>query len=72
MDTYVLNALEGKVNVDLDQGEIILPKIFNEYRLDFGGDDQILQFVFLHIEEEYDFEDILAKVSNGSILIKYE
>ena len=72
MDLYVLNALEGKVNVDLDQGEIILPKVFQDYRADFGGDDQILQFVFFHIEEEFDCEDVIDKVSNGSIIIKYE
>lgn len=28
IDTYVYNALEGKVNIDIDQGEIILPKVF--------------------------------------------
>lgn len=52
--------INAKASVDIDQSEICLPKVLQDYKTDFGGtDEQILQFAFRYFEEEYDFDEIL-------------
>jgi hypothetical protein len=47
--------------------------VLEEYKADFGTtEDNILEFVFHYLEEEYDDEEIKKQVQNKTILIKYE
>ena len=65
--------INAKASIDIDQPEICLPKVLEDYKTDFGGtDEQVLQFVFRYFEEEYDFDDILRQHKNNNLLVKYE
>jgi len=47
----VSETINAKVVIDVAQGEITVPKIFQTYRNDFGGSDEsILKFVFKYLE----------------------
>jgi len=55
LEQYVSEMVNAKVNIDMDQGEISLPKVLEDYKPDFGGSDRlVLQFVFRYLEEDYD------------------
>ena len=73
LDQFVSEILNAKVVIDMDQGEITLPVVLEEYKADFGTtEDKILEFVFHYLEEEYDDEEIKKQVQNNTIIIKYE
>lgn len=40
LDEFVTLLVNHKVNIDLDQGEITLPKIVQTYFNDFGGTEE--------------------------------
>ena len=68
--TEIINA---KVNIDIDHFEITLPKVFDVYKSDFGGnEDSFLQFIFRYVDEEHDYDEILQQVKSKNVLIKYE
>jgi hypothetical protein len=63
LDQFVSEILNAKVVIDMDQGEITLPQVLEEYKADFGTtEDNILEFVFHYLEEEYDDEEIKKQV----------
>lgn len=51
--------VERNINIDLDQNEITLPKVFQKYAGDFDGLDHIVQFVLRYVETESDEEQII-------------
>jgi NIMA (never in mitosis gene a)-related kinase len=76
LDSFVLEILNAKVNVDTIQGEITLPKLLNTYKYDFcnGADEGMLRFVFRYyhhpdIEDEQIIKDVCNK---KTMIIRYE
>ena len=39
LESFVSEMINAKVNIDMDNGEIILPKVLAEYRSDFAGSE---------------------------------
>jgi hypothetical protein len=73
LDQFVSEIINAKVEIDIDQGEISLPQVLDDYKADFGNtEDNILAFVFHYLEEQYEFDAILKQVQNKTIIIKYE
>ena len=53
LENFAINVLESKVEVNLENGEIILPKVLQVYAADFeGGERQILQFILRYTEHQ--------------------
>ena len=60
LDQFVSEIINAKVEIDIDQGEISLPQVLDDYKADFGNtEDNILAFVFHYLEEQYEFDTIL-------------
>lgn len=55
LNNYVSSILETKINIDLDQNKIEVPKVFQDYAMDFGySEEQILDFVLQYTETTHD------------------
>lgn len=75
LDSFVSELLNDKVNIDSMQGEIVLPKLMQTYREDFGGSDEsLLRFVFKYYSAEEVDEDLVIKevCHRKSMMIRYE
>ena len=75
LDSFVADVLNEKVSIDLVQGEMLLPKILQTYRDDFGNsDEEIIKFVFRYYKSsEVDEETVIRDVcQRKSLLIRYE
>ena len=47
IESFISAIINLKVQVDLNQGEIVLPKVLETYSLDFGAtEESILRFVY--------------------------
>ena len=51
--------MERNINIDLDQNEITLPKMFQKYAADFDGVDHIMQFVLRYVQTESDESTVI-------------
>lgn len=73
LNNFVSSILETKIDIDLDQNKISVPKIFKDYAVDFEhSEEQILEFVLQFTETEHDASQILDMVKARQVLIKYE
>lgn len=73
LNTFVTSILETKVNIDLDQHEVCIPKLFQDYMADFNhSEENVLEFIFGYIELEHESEHILELVKAKQVIIKYE
>ena len=73
LEQFVQEIIEAKVEIDLDEGEITLPKVLETYKSDFGStDESILQFVFRYLEDDNDYETVLSKVQSKNVIIQYK
>ena len=72
LENFAINVLESKVEVNLENGEIILPKVLQVYAADFeGGERQILQFILRYTEQQLDIASIVERVKEKTIVLKY-
>ena len=57
---FVGEFLNEKVKIDLEEKEIILPHIMDEYRKDFGDgtDVDLVSFVLPYLDQKFDSEDL--------------
>ena len=47
LHTFVNEIIGANVTIDLMQGEVVLPKCIQNYKDDFGGNDEnVLRFIF--------------------------
>jgi hypothetical protein len=40
LNNFVVEILNEKINIDVNSGEIVLPKMMNLYKEDFGGNEE--------------------------------
>mmetsp|Transcript_22923 Transcript_22923/g.22229 ORF Transcript_22923/g.22229 Transcript_22923/m.22229 type:complete len:108 (+) Transcript_22923:73-396(+) len=75
LDSFVSDIINEKVSIDMMQGEMVLPKLFQSYREDFGSTDEgVLKFVFKYYKgTDVDEEQVIREVcQRKSMLIRYE
>lgn len=59
LDSFVEEAINCKVNIDLVQGGFTLPLVMQSYRSDFGGTDKaLLTFVYSYLKDEHEEVDL--------------
>ena len=75
LEQFVSEIINAKVSIDTLQGEIVLPKLMQTYKEDFGGSDQnILEFVFRFFDSPpLDLEAAIQEVCiKKRMFIRYE
>lgn len=67
--------INEKVIINVQTSEIVLPKVLNIYKEDFGGsENEVLQFVLRYYQSEIELDDetlIKEVTQKKNILIRY-
>lgn len=71
LENFVQNVIDSQVNIDLEEAEISMPKVFQKYAQDFGGEGRTLQFVLSYMNFQHDPQIVLNQINNSQIPIKY-
>lgn len=75
LDSFVSELINEKVNVDTMQGEIVIPKVCQTYKEDFGSSDEnVLKFIFKYYKSpDFDENQIIRDVCyKKNMVIRYE
>ena len=59
--------------IDLQKGEIVVPKALQTYSADFeGGEAQIIQFILRYADQKLDIAQVAEQIRDQKVVVKYQ